>query len=91
MEKTKSEFVGSVSVDKLPQKIKEEFHLKPKQKVWMIRIDNYIALQMQRGEAIENLVSAVKEGLKGVTYQEIKKERKKEDEERKEKIEKWIK
>jgi len=87
--KMKSEFIGSVYVDELPRKIKEEFHLKPTQKIWVMRIDNYIALQMQKKEAIDNLVSALKEGLAGVTYEEIKNERKEEDVKRDEKIEKW--
>jgi hypothetical protein len=86
-------FIGNVVVDEERNiKLPEQLPLKPSQVLEVFQEGDEVRLKLiDRKQLVEKLASLLHEALKDISYQEIKAERRREDELRQRKIETWTK
>ena len=84
-------FIGNVVVDEEKNiKLPEQLHLRPSQVLEVFQEGDEVRLKLiDRKQLVENLASLLHEALKGISYEEIKAERRHEDELRQRKIDTW--
>lgn len=89
----KGTFIGNVVVDEERNiKLPEQLPLKPSQVLEVFQEGDQVRLQLiDRKQLVEKLASLLHEALKGTSYEEIKAERRHEDELRRRKIDTWTK
>jgi hypothetical protein len=87
----KGTFIGNVVVDEERNiKLPEQLPLKPSQILEVFQEGDEVRLKLiDRKQLVEKLASLLREALKGISYEEIKAERKREDGLRQKKIEAW--
>ena len=86
-------FIGNVVVDEERNiKLPEQLPLKPSQILDVFQEGDEVRLKLiDRKQLVERLASLLHEALKGIPYEEIKAERKREDKRRQRKIDTWTK
>jgi len=88
------EVFGAVKVGEhgqitIPKELRVELSIKPKDTVWLMKIDNYLVMQAHREKVVDRFVETLGKLQGEVTYEDIKKERIEEDKRYDKKMEAW--